>query len=80
MSANPKSDQLRALREARFVPGAKTVTPAPPVTSAVTLLAAPRLVVTVSVTHCPTCGHRLAIHKSAAEKQKAYRARRKVTS
>jgi ribosomal protein L32 len=33
--------------------------------------------VTQTVTRCPTCGHQLRKHKTAAEKQRAYRERRK---
>lgn len=47
---------------------------AKPVTRVVT----PRQSVTVGVTHCPTCGQKVVKkHASAAERQRAYRERKK---
>lgn len=54
--------------------------PAGPRAKSVTRVVTPRQSVTVGVTHCPTCGQKVVKkHASAAERQRAYRERKRST-
>jgi hypothetical protein len=83
--SGPEMDQPRPPSEAHFVPrplrGAATVTPSitppetpPPMTASVTGTA-PGTPVAGSI--CPTCGCRVPARLNAAERQRAYRERKR---